>query len=423
MNNATRIESISARQVFSDRGHPGVEAKVVTMDGSCGLAIVTAGKSVGKHEVHFVYDGGEKWGGLGVLKAVDHVNTIIAPALRGKDATNQQEIDDVLLALDATPDKSKLGGNAIASVSAAVLKAGAASLRTPLYRYIGGLCACVLPAPGVFAAFGSHRYGGGDGGGGKPTYSFYCYGFNSFGEASHACWKVRKAYVELLRKRYRLVDFSIDKIYIPAGVFTHDRELWELMTEAIALTGNQGKVGIQVDAAASSYYDADKDVYAGLFSREDKTRDDLIKIYKEMVQNYQLVILEDPLEEDDFEGHSKLTRDLGIEIVGDDIFATNIHRFKRGIEAGACNAVLLKVNQIGTISEAFEVVQLAYRSGYAVMPCNSRGEGADLADYAVGLGTGHLREGGLDVMTNRFLEIETELGSRARFLGRSGFKP
>lgn len=195
------------------------------------------------------------------------------------------------------------------------------------------------------------------------------------------------------------------------------------MNDAIALAGYRGKVGMQVDVAASGYYDEEKGVYVGLFSREDKTRDDLTEIYKEMVRNYQLVILEDPLEEDDFEGHSKLTRDLGIEIVGDDIFATNIHRFRRGIEAGACNAVLLKVNQIGTISEAFEVVQLAYRSGYAVMPCNSRGEGEDIADYAVGLGTGHLREGGLDIITNRLWEIEAELGSQARFLGRAGFKP
>ena len=161
----------------------------------------------------------------------------------------------------------------------------------------------------------------------------------------------------------------------------------------------------------------------GLFSAEDKTREDLMELYRHTVESYPFVIIEDPLDEDDYEGHAILARELGVEIVGDDLFTTNVERFQRGIDVGACNAILLKVNQIGTVSEAFDVVRLAYRNGYGVMPCSSRGEGAAIADYAVGLNAGHLREGAIGPTGNRFLQVEAELGSRAKFVGRKGLKP
>jgi enolase len=419
------IRQISARQIFSDRGHPGIEATVVAESGACGVAVATAGVSVGEHEVHFVYDGGERWDGRGVMKAVSNVNELIAPALKGMDATKQREIDGVLLELDGTPNKSRLGGNATASVSAATLKAGAASLGIPLYQHIGGVNACVLPTPGVLTVIGSTRYGGGQRSGGKPSYSFICFGFATFSDASYACWEVRKALLELLVSKYSL-NFSgsaYNRMLIPAGVVEHDQQLWDLMKQAIDKSGNRGRIGIQVDVAAGTYYDKQKDVFVGLFSREDKTRQTLISLYRDMVGNYPFVILEDPLDEEDYEGHALLARELGIEVVGDDLFTTNIERLKHGISVGACNAILLKVNQIGTITEAFDVVQYAYRYGYGVMPCSSRGEGADIADYAVGLNTGHVRESGLDPAANRLLQIELELGSRAKFLGKEGFKP
>jgi enolase len=206
-------------------------------------------------------------------------------------------------------------------------------------------------------------------------------------------------------------------------VFEHDRELWALMTEAIERSEGTDRIGIQVDCAAGCFYDKSTGLYKGLFSREDKTREDLMALYRDAVKQYPFVILEDPLDEDDFEGHATLTKDLGVQIVGDDLFTTNPERVQRGIGMGAANCVLLKVNQVGSITEAFDMVDLAYRNGYAVMPCNSRGEGADIADYSVGLKTGHMREGGLDDATTRLLEIEAELGSRASFLGRKGFKP
>ena len=421
----SKIKSVYAREVFSERGHPGVETTVITEDGASGVAIATAGISVGKHEVQFIYDEGPRWGGMGVQKAVENVNKIIGSALKGMDATKQREIDEALINLDGTPNKSRLGGNATASVSAAVLKAGAASLEIPLYQHVGGVNACTLPVPGVITVVGSDRYGGSKRSGGKPSYSFMCYGFKTFPEASYACWEASKKFGDLLYERCKIkrtLSPSFSAV-IPQGAVEHDRELWNLMTDAIAEAGYANRIGIQVDIAAGTYYDADKGIFVGLFSKEDKTKEDLIELYKDMVANYPFVILEDPLDEVDYEGHAILTKELGIEIVGDDLFTTNIERFRRGIEVGACNAILLKVNQIGTISEAFDVVQLAYRHGYGVIPCSSRGEGADIADYAVGLNTGHIRESGTGPTANRLLKIESELGSGAKFLGRTGLKP
>ena len=420
----SRIKSVRARQIFSERGHPGVEATVTTEDGKAGIAVATAGVSIGKHEVQFAYDGGERWAGMGVQKAVDNVNTVIAPALKGLDATRQRDVDEALLKLDGTPNKTKLGGNATASVSAAALKAGAASLGIPLYQHIGGVNACILPVAGVVCVVGSERYGGGKRSGGKPSYAFMEYGFRNFSEASYACWDIDRRFSQLVGEKLKIRVSSVMTMpHIPAGAVKSDKDLWDLMAEAINGAGYRNKIGIQVDVAAGTYYEPKKDRFVGLFSEEDKTKENLIELYKEMVRNYPFVIVEDPLDEVDYEGHAVVTRELGVEVVGDDLFTTNIERVKRGIEAKACNAVLLKVNQIGTITEAFDMVQLAYSHGYGVMPCSSRGEGADIADYVVGLSTGHMREGGTGPTANRLLQIEEELGANARFLGKAGMKP
>lgn len=416
------ITSVTARQIFSDRGHPGIEATVTTANGAKGVAVVTAGISVGVHEVQFAYDGGKKWGGRGVLKAVQNVVDVIAPAVIGLDASRQHEVDQVMIDLDGTPTKAKLGGNATGSVSAAALQAGAASLGIPLYQHIGGVNAVTLPVPGVLTILGSWRYGHGTGSGGKPSYALMCYGFDNFADASHAAWETSNEYFRLLRAKYN-VD-NIKGWALPApGQIQHDRQLWDLQVEAIANSGYAGRIGFQVDVAAGTYYNKETDRFEGLFSAEPKSRDDLMRLYEEMVANYPFVIIEDPLDEIDYEGHAILTKKLGVAIVGDDLFTTNPERLQQGIAVGAANTLLLKVNQIGTITEAFQAVQLAYDNGYGVMPCDSRGEGELIADYCVGLGTGHLREGALGPLGNRFLQIEAELGSRARFLGRKGFKP
>lgn len=424
MSTGSTIVSITARQVFSDRGHPGIEATVRTENGAVGVAVCTAGVSVGQHEVRFTYDGGTKWRGRGVQRAVDAVNGVIAPALRGMDASRQLEIDDAMLNIGGPGAKERLGGNATAAVSAAVLKAGAASLGIPLYQHIGGVNACTLPVPGVISLVGSDRYGGGQRSGGKPSYSFMCYGFESFSDASYAAWDLSTEWSQVLNKKLRIAKHSVTQTpAVPAGVVEHDREIWDLMVETINRLGYEGKVGIQVDVAAGTYYEKDLDRFVGLFSAEHKTRDDLIELYQSMVKSYPFVIVEDPLDEDDYEGHAILTKTLGVQLVGDDLFTTNPERVQKGIDVGAANTVLLKVNQIGTISEAFEMVRLAYRNGYAVMPCSSRGEGADIADYCVGLNAGSVREGAIGPTGNRFLQIEAELGRAARFLGRKGLKP
>jgi len=418
MIKGTTIVSVTARQVYTDRGHPGVEATVVTENGGRGVAVCTAGISVGQHEVEFAYDGGKRWRGRGVQRAVDNVNNVIAPALRGMDASHQLEVDDVMLNLGGPDAKLRLGGNATAAVSAAVLKAGAASLGIPLYQHIGGVNACVLPVPGAGAFSGSSRYGGGQRSGDKPSHEFVCFGFDTFAEASYAGWEVTTEWGQVLRSRFGLSGAT----QIPAGLVKHDREIWDCMVETINKLGYEGRVGLQIDVAAGTYYDRQSGKFVGLFSAEDKTRDDLITMYRWMVKEYPFVILEDPLDEDDYEGHAILTRELGVQIVGDDLFTTNPQRVQQGIEAGAANTVLLKVNQIGTISEAFEMVRLAYRYGYGVMPCSSRGEGADIADYAVGLMCTTVRGGATGPAGNRYLQIEAELGKRAQFWGKRGLR-
>jgi enolase len=422
MKSGSLIETVTARQIYSHRGHPGVEARVSTRSGSSGTAICTAGVSVGVHEVAFTYDGGTQWKGRGVQRAVDNIIQIIAPTLKGADASKQSEIDQILLNVGGPDAKARLGGNAVAAVSAAALKAGAASLGIPLYQHIGGVNACVLPVPGALVMIGSRRYGSGERSGGKPSYALMCYDFNSFSEASQAAWHAWQTFIDLLSQVYHREPLSMAELTLPTGCVDHDRELWDLMVRAIEEAGYEGRIGIQVDVAATTYYDPESQTYVGLFSREPKTRAELIDLYQEMVDNYPFVIIEDPLHEEDYAGHALLTKKLGIEIVGDDLFTTDVNRLSFGIRQGAANTILLKVNQVGTITEAFAVVQLAYRHGYGVMPCDSRGEGADIADYAVGLSTGHLREGAMGPIGNRFLEIEAELGSNAKFLGKEGLK-
>lgn len=415
----SKIKSVYAREVFSLRGHPGIEAIIKTDNGASGRAIVTAGLSVGEHEVKFIYDGGTRWGGLGVLKAVRNVNTLIAPKIHGMDVTQQRSIDDAMIELDGTPDRSRLGGNATASVSAAALKAGAHSLGLPLYRYIGGINACILPVPGRGAFSGSRRYGGGPKNtGDKPSHEFVCYGFNSYSQAAYAGWDVAREFQRIMFNKFRVeptMGLYFFNLSIPQGQIQHDRELWTCMTESIENTGYKNKIGIQVDIAAGTYYDDKKKVFRGLFSEEEKTRQDLIELYLDITKDFPFVILEDPLDENDYEGHAILANKTGIEIVGDDLFTTNVERLKKGITMHAANVMLLKVNQVGTITEAFDAVQLAYRNGYGVMPCASRGEGEVIADYVVGLGTGHMRGG---AASNRLLTIESELGSSAKFLGK-----
>ena len=418
----TTIISVKAREVYSLRGHPGIEARVKTENGATGVAVCTAGLSIGTFEVPFKYDGGERFEGKGVRKAVAGIDEVVAPALVGQDAACQVTIDDILIKLNGPEAKTPVGGNATAAVSAAVLKAGAAALDIPLYAHIGGIGATRLPVPGIIGFVGSARYGGGEKAFGKPSHSFMAYDFPSFSEASYALWVVKRAWHKIIEKKFGKTWVFQDRLCIDAGMVKSDEDVWALMTETINKCGYENKVGIQVDVASDTYYDKTQKVYTGLFSSGSKNRDDMIELYTRMVKEYPFVIIEDPLNEEDYEGHAMVTESLDIQVVGDDLFTTNTERVKKGIKTGAANTVLLKVNQIGTISQSAEMIKLAYDNGYGVMPCESRGEGIAICDYCVGFGTGTVRESGLFDFGNRFMEIEAELGSRVRFAGKHGLK-
>lgn len=425
----TQIKAITARQVLSGRGHPAIEATVFTENGAYGTAVCTAGVSIGTHEIPFAYDGGEKFGGKGVLGAVQTVNEVIAPALKGLDASNQFLCDHEMLNIGGPNAKDRLGGNATAAVSAAILKAGANALGIPLYRHIGGANAVTLPAAAFGCASGSNRYVREHSAGSKPTYSFISYDFSTFSEASYALWEVTTAWQRMMNDRYGLTASKSSKnatcagfVNVPTDIVKNDYELWSLMAETICKCGYEGRIGLQGDLAADCYLDKKTGLYHGLFDEKPRTTDEVIEVIKDMAYKFPFVIVEDPLGEDDFEGHARICREVDIQIVGDDLFTTNSKRVVQGIKAGAANTVLLKVNQIGTISESLEMIQLAYENGYGVMPCSSRGEGISIVDYCVGINAGTIRESCLGSSGSRFLEIERELGRNAVFAGKRGLK-
>ena len=263
----------------------------------------------------------------------------------------------------------------------------------PLYRYIGGERACRLPVPAAAAFIGDNRWGGGvTNPGMKPSVSFQSYDFSSFSEASYAAWEVYTIWQEEMKKRD--IPEGITFMYvIQKGKFKNsDEEIFELMANCIHRAGYDGRVGIQIDFASDTYYDREKKLYRGLLFEAPRDRDTMLDYYIKLINTYPFVSIEDPFYEDDYESHALLTRQVDIQVVGDDLFTTSKARMQKGIEAGACNTMLLKVNQVGTISDAFDAVQFAYDNGYGVMPCESRGEGADIADYCVGIGAGSVRE-------------------------------
>ena len=427
MSCGSTIIQVQARQVLSGRGYPAVEAVVTTENGASGTAQCTAGHSVGTHEVAFSYDGGSRWGGRGVTKAVERVNTVIAETIVGMDAADQRAVDYAILNIGGTDAKSRLGGNAVAAVSAAVLKAGANALGIPLYQHIGGEAAVTLPCPSDGTVIGSNRYLPVKGG--KPTYSFIAYDFPNYSEACYAVWEISTRWSGMLRQKYGLgvktpcPGFPSGRFAsFPKGIVHSDRELWDMMCEIINGCGYENRAGLQVDLAADSFYNHTTGIYQGLFDAVPRDREALMGYIVEMTKLYPFVVIEDPLHEEDFAGHAELTRETGIQVVGDDLFATNAERVHMGIQHGSCNAVLLKVNQIGSITEALDMVALANQHGYGIMPCCSRGENLDICDYCVGINAGTIRESSFGTAANRFLAIERELGARAKFAGKSGLK-
>lgn len=415
---ASTIQTIKAREIIALRGVLSLEVTVTTDNGAVGVSTPESGVSTGTYEAAFLLDGGERYNGLGVRKAAAQINDVIAPALKGMDVSQQLDIDRQMIELDGTPNKSRLGANAIVGVSIAVLKAAAAAAKLPLYRYIGGVNACTLPIPIVGIGAGGRYRDPGRSRWFKPSYEYAAFAAGGYAEAVYWSWRCAEMTKRLLRERHG------DK-YSPAyhntglaGVIDDDRELLEIMTESIVRCGYEGKVGIYFDVAADCYYEADIDRYVGLFSPGEKTRDELIALLKDYVMHYPVMSLEDPLREEDIEGHALATRELGIEVVGDDLFTTNLDRLKLGVAAGACNSMVLKISQVGTVSEALTACRYALANGYNVHPCGSRGDRDSIGDFAVGLNAGQVRAGD----HNRLFAIEEELGGSAVWPGKGAYK-
>jgi len=387
----TKIKDIKAREILDSRGEPTIEVDVITDDGTLGRADVPCGRSTGEHEAHEVRDGGRRYAGRGVRNAVYNVHDIIRPALLGKNSVEQREIDELMIELDGTPNKSRLGSNAIVGVSLAVAKAAANALRKPLYEHIGGAGPHILPVPvldmiegGLLAASGLDF----------QEHQVMPVGAESFSEAIRMGMEVYYKLGNILEMEWgrHSLNVGAEGGYTPHAM-NDPRKALDAEWKAVVELGYQDKFVMSLDVAASHFYDRQEEKYK--FMGKKITREELIEYYIELVNDYPIVSIEDPLQEDDYEGYAKLTAALDIQIIGDDFFATNPERIKRGIEKKAANAVLLKVNQIGTLSEALDAAQLASRNNFGVQVSERSGETEDtwLADLAVAINSGQIKTG------------------------------
>lgn len=419
----TPIEAVTAREILDNRLEPTLRVTVETIDVRA-VADVPCGRSRGDAEAVDLRDGTERYGGLGVQTAIENVEAEIAPKLRGRDVTAQRAIDEFLVELDGTENRSNLGGNALTGVSLAVLKAGAAASDTPLYRYVGGAGAHALPVP-----FFDLIEGGELAGGSLPfqEHQIVPLGADSFAEAVRYCAEVYYELGEILEAEYGRTATNVgdEGGYVPIEI-DDPREAFDLELRAIEECGYADEFALAADVAATHFYDAEEGTYS--LSGEELDRDGLVSFYEELVDTYPIVSLEDPLAESDFEGFADLTERLDVQIVGDDLFVTNPSRVREGIERNAANALLVKVNQVGTVSEALDAARLARRNGYALQVSERSGQTADtwLADLAVGVNAGQIKTGvsrsERTEQYNRLFAIEAELGGAAEYgstVGRS----
>jgi len=419
----TSIAALHAREVLDSRGNPTVEAEVRLSDGSVGRAIVPSGASTGTHEALELRDGEARYGGKGVRRAVAHVMEVIAPALVGR-AADQASIDALLVELDGTPNKGRLGANAILSVSLAVAHAAAASRRLPLYRHLGGDEATLLPVPmlnilngGAHTAWQSTD---------AQEFMVMPLGAPTFAEGMRWGAEVYHALRAVLKKQGYSTLVGDEGGYAPA--LKANAEAVEVILEAIRMAGLRApeEVALALDPAASELFDVETKKYD--LRREGRVLDGagMVRLWAEWVRQYPIVSIEDGLAQDDWEAWSALTRELGerVQIVGDDLLVTNPERVRRGIEVRACNALLVKVNQIGTLSETFRAIDLCRGAGWRAVVSHRSGETEDttIADLAVALELGQIKAGAparTDRVAkyNRLLRIEDELGSSARYAG------
>lgn len=421
------IQEVRAREILDSRGNPTLEAAVILESGVVGRASVPSGASTGKHEALELRDGDKtRYGGKGVRKAIQNVEKIIAPEVVGRDSLCQSEIDRCMLALDGTANKEKLGANAILGVSLATARAAAGFMDLPLYRYLGGVEAFILPLP-MFNVLngGAHADSNVD----LQEFMIVPVGAASFSESLRMSAEVfHTLRAQLKEKNYNI---SLGDEGGVAPNLSSNEEAIELIFQAIERAGYRGgdDFMIALDCAATELLEDGKYVFKK-GDRSVRDSDQMIEYYVDLVRSYPIISIEDGLGEDDWEGWKTMTGELGgkIQIVGDDIFVTNPVRFERGVSEGIGNSILIKLNQIGSLTETIEVVQAARQAGYTAVISHRSGETEDttIADLAVALGTGQIKTGSVSrservAKYNQLLRIEEELGDWAKFLGRKSF--
>ena len=421
-----KIHKIHAREVLDSRGQPTIEVDVTLKNGTLGRATVPSGASTGEHEAVELRDGDKRFLGKGVARAVEHVNRMIAPRLRGREAKDQEGLDRLMIALDGTPNKGRLGANAILGVSLAAAKAEARHEGQPLYRYLGGPRARTLPVPMLNVVNGGvHADNNVD----VQEFMIIPFGMKSFAEALRAAAEIFQTLKKVLQGRGYSTSVGDEGGFAPR--LRGNEEAIELLLEAVSQAGYRPRdeVALGLDVAASGMYERDRYV----FKKSDgaaRGREEMARLYEDWVRQYPIISIEDGLAEDDWEGWAMLTKLMGakVQLVGDDIFVTNKQRLQRGIESGVANSILIKLNQIGTLSETLATMRLAKKAAYTTVISHRSGETEDvtIADFAVATNAGQIKTGApcrgeRTAKYNQLLRIEEELGKRALYAGKKAF--
>ena len=424
------IVKIIGREILDSRGNPTVEADVLVADGNIGRAAVPSGASTGEHEAVELRDNDKsRYLGKGTRKAVENIRTEIAPALDGMDVMDQAGLDRRMIELDGTPNKGRLGANAILAVSMAAARAAAASQMTPLYRYLGGVSANLLPVPMMnILNGGAHADNSVD----PQEFMIIPHGAPRFSESLRMGTEVFHTLKGVLKKRGYSTAVGDEGGFAPN--LKSNEEALEVVMEAITLAGCKPgeQISIALDPAASEFYDKAKAKY--IFKKSDKserTSEQMVEFWANWVRQYPIISIEDGMAEDDWDGWKLMTDVLGkkIQLVGDDLFVTNTARLSMGIDRGIANSILVKVNQIGSLTETLEAMAMAAKAGYTAVASHRSGETEDafIADLAVGTSAGQIKTGSASrtdriAKYNQLLRIEEELGTNAKFAGRKAFR-
>jgi len=422
-----KIRRVHAREVLDSRGQPTVEVEVALQNGVTGRATVPSGASTGEHEAVELRDGGKRFLGKGVARAVENVNRKLAPRLRGKDAREQAALDRIMIEMDGTTDKGKMGANAILGVSLAIAHAESRARGLSLYRYLGGTAGRTLPVPMLNVLNGgAHADNNVD----VQEFMIVPYGMKSFAEALRAAAEIFQTLKKVLHDRAYSTAVGDEGGFAPR--VKSNAEAIELLLEAISKAGYkaESQVALALDVASSEFYDDGGYVFKKSDGRK-RRHEEMVRLYEDWVRQFPIISIEDGFAEDDWDGWKMMTEALGkkIQLVGDDLFVTNKVRLKQGIDSRVANSILIKVNQIGTLTETLETMELAKKSGYTTVISHRSGETEDvtIADLAVATNAGQIKTGApcrgeRTAKYNQLLRIEEELGSRAVYAGKKAFR-